>query len=110
MAIQEQQLIDFLVTADETVVVNAIEKATQERQRRGFGEDIIEALEKKGVKVLTSPLEKPFYKSKKFWGGAIALVILLVDEFVTQDLWRVALAPMVYIFGQGLADLGKNKG
>lgn len=110
MVTQEQQLIDLLETADETVVVNAIERVTQKRQTRGLGKDIIEALEQKGVKVLTSPLEKPFYGSKKFWGGVIALVILLVDEFVTQDLWRVALAPLVYIFGQGLADLGKNKG
>jgi len=109
MATTEQQLVDLMVSADETVVVKAIESATQKRQSKGMGKDIIEALEKKGLKILTSPEEKPFYQSKKFWAGMLALAILIAGEFTGRDLWKVAAAPLVYVFGQGLADLGKNK-
>jgi hypothetical protein len=110
MAIQEQQLVDLLSAVDETVAVKAIERATQERQEKGLGKDIIDALAEEGIKVLTRPIEKPFYKSKKFWGGAIAFVILMADEYLKVGLWKAAAAPLGYIFGQGLADLGKNKG
>ena len=99
----------FLETADEMVVVAAIEAATQVRQQKGQGTDILDELETKGIKVLTSALEKPFYKSKKFWGGMIALVILIIDAETGRELWKVAAAPLAYVFGQGLADLGKNK-
>ena len=72
--------------------------------------DVIDALNEIGtIKVKIGLQEKPFLQSKKFWGGVIALAILIGDQYTGVDLWMVALPALVYIFGQGLADLGKNK-
>ena len=72
--------------------------------------DVIDALNETGIiKVKIGLQEKPFWQSKKFWGGVVALAILIVDQVTGADLWMVALPVLVYIFGQGLADIGKNK-
>ncbi|MFC1968209.1 hypothetical protein ACFLVX_02310 [Chloroflexota bacterium] len=73
--------------------------------------DVIDALNEKGtIKVKIGFQEKPFWQSKRFWGGVIALIILIIGQVAgSEDLWKVALPVLVYIFGQGLADIGKNK-
>jgi len=109
MATQEEQLVDLLADLDEALIIKALERAAEKRMEKGLGPDLIEALRAKGIKVRLVFAEKPFYKSKKFWGGVIALAIILADTFVPQELWRAALPALAYIFGQGLADLGKNR-
>ena len=85
---------------DESIIVEQVQKR----------KDVIDALNAKGIiKVKIGLQEKPFWQSKKFWGGVVALAILIVDQVTGADLWMVALPVLVYIFGQGLADLGKNK-
>lgn len=97
-----EKLKDLLSKLDESIIANAVADSGRE--------DLKEALEKKGIKIKLTLIEKPFWKSKKFWGGIIALVIILLDPiFPDAELWQVALPILVYIFGQGLADLGKNK-
>jgi len=100
----EQELSTLLVQLDEAIILKAIEKADAQRTNR-----ITDALVQNGVNVPIRTTEKPFYKSKKFWGGAIALLILVCDRIFKLDIWVVAAAPLAYVFGQGLADLGKNK-
>lgn len=106
--INQEELLNYFLDKDETSIVKFIELLSQERQKKGYGKDIIESLNKNGIKVLTSPLEKPFYKSKKFWGGMIALIIILLD-MKWKGIWYAAIGPLTYIFGQGLADMGKNR-
>lgn len=85
---------------DESIIV-------AEAQKRP---DVINTLNAKGtIKVKIGFNEKPFWHSKKFWGGIFALGIVIGDQFTGANLWTVALPALVYIFGQGLADLGKNK-
>lgn len=105
----EKALVDLLSELDETAIINALEEATEIREEKGFGVDLIEALKKKGIIVKVKFAEKPFYESKKFWGGIIALAILLIDPFFEYELWKAAMPALAYIFGQGLADLGKNR-
>ena len=104
--IRPQTIKEFqksVASLDESIIVEEVQK------RR----DVIEVLNAQGViKVKIEGKEKPFWQSKKFWGGVIALAILLFDFFnpdPNKELWIVALPVLVYIFGQGLADLGKNK-
>ena len=106
----EKALVDLLSELDETAIVNALEEATEIRGKKGFGVDLIEAFKKKGIIVKVKFAEKPFYESKKFWGGVVALVIMLIDSvFPEHELWMAAMPALAYIFGQGLADLGKNR-
>ncbi len=108
---QETQLVNLLSELDETLIINALEKAAAKRVEKGLGPDLMQSLKARGIKVQITFSEKPFWKSKKFWGGVIALIILLVSTYVpaAADLWKVSLPALVYIFGQGLADLGKNR-
>jgi len=94
----------LLAQLDESVIADAVASTGRK--------DLKEALEKIPIRVKLSPIEKPFWKSKKFWGGMVALVIMVLDAtppFEGVQLWTVATPFLVYIFGQGLADLGKNK-
>ena len=85
---------------DESIIVEQVQKR----------KDVIDDLNAKGIiKVKIGFQEKLFWQSKKFWGGVVALAILIVDQVTGADLWMVALPVLVYIFGQGLADIGKNK-
>ena len=101
--IRSQTIKEFqksVASLDESIIVEAI----QERR------DVIEVLNAQGIiKVKIEGKEKPFWQSKKFWGGVIALAILIIDQYTVKELWRIALPVLVYIFGQGLADIGKNK-
>ena len=101
--IRPQTIKEFqksVASLDESIIVEEVQK------RR----DVIEVLNAQGViKVKIEGKEKPFWQSKKFWGGMIALTILLVGYFIKQDLLPVAAPALAYVFGQGLADLGKNK-
>lgn len=108
---QETQLMDLLIKLDETLIMQALEKAAARRAERGLGPDLIESLKSRGIKVQPTFPEKPFRKSKKFWGGVIALIILLVSTYVpaAANLWKASLPVLAYIFGQGLADPGKNR-
>ena len=101
---QEEQLVDLLVELDEGVVMSALKRASEERRRRGLS-DLIETLRKEGIKVAIVPKEKPFWKSKKFWGGVVAFIIFLV----LPEHWNAAIPFLVYIFGQGIADIGKYR-
>jgi hypothetical protein len=95
-----QQFKETFAWLDESIIVEEL------KQRK----DVIDALNAKGtIKVKVEFSEKPFWHSKKFWGGGVALIILVIDQFTATSLWTVALPAMVYVFGQGLADLGKNK-
>lgn len=92
-----KQFEELMKSLDESIIVNTIQRAGRE--------DVLKALGKKPAES-----EKPFWESKKFWGGFIALIIMIADSTIYPGLWKAALPIMVYIFGQGLADLGKNKG
>lgn len=57
--------------------------------------------------------EKPFYKSKKFWASIIAVIIPVINQVFSLELDAQELVPimapaLVYVVGQGMADLGKN--
>ena len=83
---------------DDDVIVEQVQKR----------KDVIDALSKKGT-IKIGLQEKPFWRSKKFWGGMVAFAILIADQYTQVNLWTVALPALVYVFGQGLADLGQNK-
>ena len=58
-------------------------------------------------------MEKKFYHSKKFWSSLLATAIPMLNHYFGWDMdgekVMTIMAPlMAYVFGQGLADLGKN--
>lgn len=58
-------------------------------------------------------MEKKFYHSKKFWASVIATAVPMLNYYfgwgMDGDHVMTMMAPlMAYVFGQGLADLGKN--
>ena len=58
-------------------------------------------------------MEKKFYHSKKFWASIVAASIPMLNHYFGWDMEAdkvmTIMAPlMAYVFGQGLADLGKN--
>jgi len=99
-----KDLLELFSRLDEGVVVASLDATPKDRQ-----DAIIDALKAHGVNVPLSSEEKWWYQSKKFWAGTFAMVILVLGEIIEKDLFNVALPAMVYIFGQGLADLGKNR-
>lgn len=57
-------------------------------------------------------VEKSIWQSKKFWVTLAGIVVALLSKVFNLEACELmqVLAPLfAYIFGQGLADLGKNK-
>ncbi len=102
----QKQLEELLLELDDDIVVSAVQNAFPKRQYQS--KEIREKLSKQGIKIPVGFGEKPFWRSKKFYGGVVALGFLVASHW-SPGLWELSLAPLVYIFGQGLADLGKNK-
>ena len=56
--------------------------------------------------------EKSIWQSKKFWVTLAGIVVALLSKVFNLDaneLMQVLVPLFAYIFGQGLADFGKNK-
>ena len=58
-------------------------------------------------------MEKQFWKSKKFWASVAAVLIPMSNHFLGWNMDHNAIVTMMasmiaYIFGQGMADMGKN--
>ncbi len=56
--------------------------------------------------------EKSIWQSKKFWVTLAGIVVALLSKVFNLDaneLMQVLVPLIAYIFGQGLADFGKNK-
>lgn len=54
-------------------------------------------------------MSKSIWQSKKFWMAICAAILTFADKMGGMDgLTEVAYPLMVYIFGQGVADLGKS--
>ena len=56
-------------------------------------------------------IEKPWYKSKKFWALVTGISSVLAHELLgipKEDLYQITGLVMTYILGQGVADMGKQ--
>ncbi len=56
--------------------------------------------------------EKSIWQSKKFWVTLAGIVVALLSEVFNLDaneLMQVLTPLIAFVFGQGLADFGKNK-
>ncbi len=60
-------------------------------------------------------MEKRFWHSKKFWAAMFATALPVANfcfswGMAPEHITSIVAPVMAYILGQGLADLGKNKG
>ena len=68
-------------------------------------------LGKNKVPLADRPVEKAFWKSKKFIASLIGIIVALLQKKTGFELsGEIAGLISVYITGQGLADKGKNAG
>jgi hypothetical protein len=62
-----------------------------------------------------SKVEKPFWQSKKWWVGIVGVLVPVANSVFGWNLeisqvMEILTPLFAYIVGQGLADLGKNRG
>ena len=56
-------------------------------------------------------MEKPIYKSKKFWMSILGVASVVMGKYLGLDeaqVMKIGALVLGYVFSQGLADFGKS--